>query len=109
MPLFRDPDRRRYYPQSPDDDEQPATGPSPLQVNEPRRRESRAPEMSASPMESTRSHMATSRANDREELIHRIKESSPWRFQHTVCESSEKLLGAVIHFPFALLAEGVRK
>ncbi|KAJ5135413.1 uncharacterized protein N7515_004691 [Penicillium bovifimosum] len=96
MPLFRDPDRRRHYPQSPDDDkrEAPVTGPSPLHIHEPARLELIPPEIPASPMESRRSHPASIRANDREELIHRIKESSPWRLQHTVCESSVKVPGA---------------
>ncbi|KAJ5577010.1 hypothetical protein N7535_003936 [Penicillium sp. DV-2018c] len=85
MPLFRDPDRRRHYLQSPDDDkrEELSTETSPPQIYDSCRPEISTSEMSASPMESIGSQPATLRADDREELIHRIKESSPWRFQRT--------------------------
>lgn len=91
MPLFRDPDRRRHYLWSPDhgNGEQPTTGSSQLQLNDLSHIEGEvaAPEMTTNSMHSTALNPPKSWANDREELIHRIKESSPWRLQHMVCES----------------------
>jgi hypothetical protein len=34
-------------------------------------------------------------ANGREELIHRLKENSPWRHQHTVCLSHSGIFWAL--------------
>lgn len=84
MPLFRDPDRRRHYLWSPDhgNREQPTTGSSQSQLNDLNRPEIAAPEMATNSMHSTTLDPPKSWANDREELIHRIKESSPWRLQH---------------------------
>ncbi|KAJ5516592.1 hypothetical protein N7527_008152 [Penicillium freii] len=84
MPLFRDPDRRRHYLWSPDhgNREQPATGSSQSPLNDLNRHEIAAPEMATNSMHSTALDPPKSWANDREELIHRIKESSPWRLQH---------------------------
>ncbi|KAJ5511918.1 hypothetical protein N7453_004021 [Penicillium expansum] len=84
MPLFRDPDRRRHYLWSPDhgNREQPTTGSSQPQLNDLNRREIDAPEMQTNSMHSTTLSPPKSWANDREELIQRIKESSPWRLQH---------------------------
>lgn len=88
MPLFRDPDRRRHYQRSPDhgNREQPTTGSSQPQLNDLNDREIAATEMEPDYMHSTAWNPPKSWANDREELIHRIKESSPWRLQHMVCE-----------------------
>ncbi|CAG8284021.1 unnamed protein product [Penicillium nalgiovense] len=84
MPLFRDPDRRRHYQRSPDhgNREQPTTGSSQPQLNDLNDREIAATEMEPDYMHSTAWNPPKSWANDREELIHRIKESSPWRLQH---------------------------
>ncbi|KAJ6167652.1 hypothetical protein N7497_000495 [Penicillium chrysogenum] len=84
MPLFRDPDRRRHYQWSPDhgNREQPTTGSSQPQVNDLNDSEIAATEMESDYMHSTALNPPKSWANDREELIHRIKESSPWRLQH---------------------------
>ncbi|CAG8907885.1 unnamed protein product [Penicillium egyptiacum] len=84
MPLFRDPDRRRHYQWSPDpgNREQPATASSQAQLNDLNQREIAAPEMGNNSMHSRALSPPKSWANDREELIHRIKESSPWRLQH---------------------------
>lgn len=89
MPLFRDPDRRRHYLWSPDlgNGEQPTTGSSQSPLNDLNRHERAAPEMATNSIHSTALDPPKSWANDREELIHRIKESSPWRLQHMVCES----------------------
>lgn len=89
MPLFRDPDRRRHYLWSPDRDnrEHPTTGsprPQPNEMNHPifnaPESAGAADDMELSPSESNAPKYW---ANDREQLIHRIKESSPWR-QHSV-------------------------
>ncbi|KAJ5950591.1 uncharacterized protein N7479_009004 [Penicillium vulpinum] len=87
MPLFRDPDRRRHYLWSPDDGqrEPPTTGSEQPQLKDLNRREIVAPEMATNSMHSTELNPPKSPkswANDREELIHHIKESSPWRLQH---------------------------
>ncbi|CAI7628282.1 unnamed protein product [Penicillium glandicola] len=84
MPLFRDPDRRRHYLWSPDhrNHEQPTTRSSQPQLNDLNHHEIAAPEMATDSMHSTALKPPKSWANDREELIHRIKESSPWRLQH---------------------------
>lgn len=89
MPLFRDPDRRRHYLWSPDhgNREHPTTGSSQSPLNDLNRHEIAAPKMATNSMHSTALDPPKSWANDREELIHRIKESSPWRLQHMVCES----------------------
>ncbi|CRL22857.1 unnamed protein product [Penicillium camemberti] len=84
MPLFRDPDRRRHYLWSPDhgNREHPTTGSSQSPLNDLNRHEIAAPKMATNSMHSTALDPPKSWANDREELIHRIKESSPWRLQH---------------------------
>ncbi|KAI2733146.1 hypothetical protein CBS147332_161 [Penicillium roqueforti] len=94
MPLFRDPDRRRHYLWSPDhgNGEQPTTGSSQLQLNDLSHIEGEvaAPEMTTNSMHSTALNPPKSWANDREELIHRIKESSPWRLQHMSPDKDNK-------------------
>ncbi|KAJ5382547.1 hypothetical protein N7517_000458 [Penicillium concentricum] len=83
MPLFRDPDRRRHYLRSPEHDhEQPTTGSSQPELNDLNHCEIAAPEMATNSMHPTALNPPKAWANDREELIHRIKESSPWRLQH---------------------------
>ncbi|KAJ5493943.1 hypothetical protein N7463_010030 [Penicillium fimorum] len=83
MPLFRDPDRRRHYLWSPDHDhEQPTIGSSESQLNDLNHHEIAAPEIATNSMHPTAFNPPKVWANDREELIHRIKESSPWRLQH---------------------------
>ncbi|OQE41132.1 hypothetical protein PENCOP_c005G01175 [Penicillium coprophilum] len=84
MPLFRDPDRRRHYLWSPDHDnhEQTTIGSSQPLLNDLNHREIAAPEMATNLIHSTALNPPKTWANDREELIHRIKESSPWRLQH---------------------------
>ncbi|KAJ5793814.1 hypothetical protein N7457_000413 [Penicillium paradoxum] len=84
MPLFRDPDRRRHYQRSPDceQDEQPTMGSSSSHPNEHSRRGIGASEISFNSMDPQRQNSPKPWANDREELIHRIKESSPWKDQH---------------------------
>ncbi|KAJ5789773.1 uncharacterized protein N7518_006784 [Penicillium psychrosexuale] len=94
MPLFRDPDRRRHYLWSPDhgNGEQPTAGSSQLQLNDLSHLEGEvaAPEMATNSMHSTALNPPKSWANDREELIHRIKESSPWRLQHMSPDKDNK-------------------
>ncbi|KAJ6091337.1 hypothetical protein N7467_003306 [Penicillium canescens] len=84
MPLFRDPDRRRHYLWSPDRSgrEQPTTGSS-QSLNDLRHQDCTelVPDYTEPSLQSTESDMSGPWANDREELIHRIKESSPWRLQ----------------------------
>lgn len=90
MPLFRDPDRQRHYlwPPGHDNREHSTAGSSMPQLNEHNHQLLNVPEMTATAV----GHMELSQpelnlpeswANGRAELIHRIKESSPWR-QHTV-------------------------
>ncbi|KGO68248.1 protein of unknown function DUF4210 [Penicillium italicum] len=84
MPLFQDPDRRRHHLWSPDhgNREQPTTGSSQPQLNVLNRHEIAASDMVTNSMHPLALSPPKSWANDREELIHRIKESSPWRLQH---------------------------
>ncbi|KAJ5188397.1 hypothetical protein N7491_004723 [Penicillium cf. griseofulvum] len=82
MPLFRDPDRRRHYLWSPDHDREQPTRSSESQLNDLSHSEIPAPDMATNSMHSTALNPSRSWANDREELIHHIKESSPWRLQH---------------------------
>lgn len=108
MPLFRDPDRRRHYLWSPDHDnrEHSTTGSSMPQLNELNHQLLNVPEMTGTAVE----HMELSQSelnlpkswtNDREELIHRIKESSPWR-QHTVCFSLFTRLADLLDLVFLI-------
>ncbi|KAJ5351434.1 hypothetical protein N7452_000408 [Penicillium brevicompactum] len=88
MPLFRDPDRRRHYLWSPDRDnrEHPTTGSPRPQPNEMNHSVFDIPVTAGASddMELSPSELNAPKqwANDREQLIHRIKESSPWR-QHS--------------------------
>jgi hypothetical protein len=101
MPLFRDPDRRRHYLWSPDQDnrEHPTTGSPQSQLNELSHHMFDASKSAGSDAEYMELSPSTELnlppkpwANGREELIHRIKESSPWRHGHTVCLSFNLIL-----------------
>ncbi|CAG8098756.1 unnamed protein product [Penicillium salamii] len=89
MPLFRDPDRRSHYIWSPDRDnrEHPTTGSPGSQPNEMGNGLLNDSETARAPVDSmelspSELNLPKSWANDREQLIHHIKESSSWK-QHT--------------------------
>jgi hypothetical protein len=115
MPLFRDPDRRRHYLWSPDQDnrELPTTGSPKPQLNELNHRIVDAPNPAGADAdymelsESTELNLPPqSWANGREELIHRIKENSPWRHQNTVCLSCSSIIWVlrIFHKKFTLFS-----
>lgn len=89
MPLFHDPDRRRQYLRSGEESEHEA--PAPGSSSDPQDKEdhrgSASPELSGITWQSPSRDFSPSRmwTNDRQELIQRIKESSPWRLEYTVC------------------------
>ncbi|KAJ5620711.1 hypothetical protein N7510_004695 [Penicillium lagena] len=85
MPLFTDPDRRQESRWSGDHDlESPAPG-SPLtpagRFSHGQRESPVVAETAAAPIQPTTLNPLKLWTNEREELIHRIKESSPWRLQ----------------------------
>ncbi|EKV06202.1 protein FAM214A [Penicillium digitatum] len=88
MPLFQDQNRRRHFLWSPDhgNRQQPTTGSSQPQLNDLNHHEKATPDMATNSMDSTELSPPKSWANDREELIQRIKESSPWRLQRLSLE-----------------------
>lgn len=91
MPLFHDPDRRRQYRWSVEEMEHEQT---PGSSHESQAKEDhRGPAstelagLNWSSRNSPAGELSPTRmwSNDRQELIQRIKESSPWRLEYMVC------------------------
>lgn len=89
MPLFTDPDRRQESRWSGDHDHVSTAAGSPLiqagRLSHGRRESPVVAETAAGPIQPTALDPLKLWVNGREELIHRIKESSSWRLQRGVC------------------------
>lgn len=89
MPLFHDPDRRssdQRYDKDPEY-EQPTKGSFYAQLSKVYHRGQNIPDLAGSDLRSSSPEPPSTMlgTSDRQDLIHRIKESSPWRLGYTVC------------------------